>query len=146
MPSLNYDDIINLPYPNEDWNFRIKHPRMSIENRAKLFSPFAALRGHKEKISNTAEMHLSVSRENLIEDGIAELEEIITQLNELLKENIRPKISVTFFAQSKESSEGIGTYKKIIGHLKKIDMLTRVLFLESLQIPLLDIKKIVIIS
>ena len=36
----------------------MKHPRMSIANRAKIFSPFAALRGHNEKIAETAERHL----------------------------------------------------------------------------------------
>ncbi|MBR2089701.1 MAG: hypothetical protein IJ905_04920 [Fibrobacter sp.] len=54
----NYKDIIDLPYPRDDWNFLMKHPRMSIANRAKIFSPFAALRGHNEKIAETAERHL----------------------------------------------------------------------------------------
>lgn len=65
----NYKDIIDLPYPRDDWNFLMKHPRMSIANRAKIFSPFAALRGHNEKIAETAEQHLDASRdENMWED------------------------------------------------------------------------------
>ena len=40
----------------------MKHPRMSVANRAKIFSPFAALRGHNEKIAETAEQHLDESR------------------------------------------------------------------------------------
>ena len=47
----------------------MKHPRMSVANRAKIFSPFAALRGHNEKIAETAEQHLDASRdENMWED------------------------------------------------------------------------------
>ena len=58
----DYKDIIQWPYPRNDWNFLMKHPRMSVANRAKIFSPFAALRGHNEKIAETAEQHLDESR------------------------------------------------------------------------------------
>ena len=55
MPNFDYSDIIDLPYPRTDWNFLMKHPRMSVEDRAKIFHPFAALRGHAEAIDATAE-------------------------------------------------------------------------------------------
>ena len=55
MPQDVYKDIINLPYPRDDWNFLMKHPRMSMEDRAKIFRPFAALRGHAEALDATAE-------------------------------------------------------------------------------------------
>ena len=51
----NYKDIIDLPYPRNDWNFLMKHPRMNVEDRAKIFHPFAALRGHAEALDATAE-------------------------------------------------------------------------------------------
>lgn len=51
----DYKDIIDLPYPRDDWNFLMKHPRMSMEDRAKIFHPFAALRGHAEALDATAE-------------------------------------------------------------------------------------------
>ena len=54
MPSFDYSDIIDLPYPRDDWNLLIKHPRMSVEDRAKIFHPFAALRGHSEALEATA--------------------------------------------------------------------------------------------
>ena len=55
MPQDVYKDIINLPYPRDDWNFLMKHPRMSREDRAKIFHPCAALRGHAEALDATAE-------------------------------------------------------------------------------------------
>ena len=55
VPNFDYSDIIDLPYPQNDWNFLIKHPRMSVEDRAKIFHPFAALRGHAEALDATAE-------------------------------------------------------------------------------------------
>lgn len=44
-----YDDIIDLEYPLKQHD-RIKHPPMSIADRAKIFSPFAALKGYEEAI------------------------------------------------------------------------------------------------
>ena len=51
----NYKDIIDLPYPRHARNFMMKHPRMNVEDRAKIFHPFAALRGHAEALDATAE-------------------------------------------------------------------------------------------
>ena len=51
----DYKDIIDLPYPRNDWNFLMKHSRMSMTDRAKIFHPFAALRGHSEALDATAE-------------------------------------------------------------------------------------------
>ena len=51
----DYKDIIDLPYPRNYWNFLMKHPRMSMTDRAKIFHPFAALRGHSEALDATAE-------------------------------------------------------------------------------------------
>lgn len=47
---MNYDDIIEMEYPLKSSD-RVKHPRMTIENRAKIFAPFAALKGHEEAIA-----------------------------------------------------------------------------------------------
>ena len=44
-----YEDIINLPHHVSD-----RHPRMSMEDRAAQFAPFAALTGHADAIRETA--------------------------------------------------------------------------------------------
>jgi hypothetical protein len=65
----DYKDIINLPYPRDDWNFLMKHPRMNVEDRAKIFHPFAALRGHAEALDATAERKQdAVENELTLED------------------------------------------------------------------------------
>ena len=67
----NYKDIIDLPYPQNDWNFMMKHPRMSMQNRAKIFHPFAALRGHAEALDATAERKQdAVENEFTLDDQI----------------------------------------------------------------------------
>ena len=66
----DYKDIIDLPYPRDDWNFLMKHPRMSVTDRAKIFHPFAALRGHAEALDATAERKQnSVANELTLDDG-----------------------------------------------------------------------------
>ncbi len=65
----DYKDIMDLPYPRDDWNFLMKHPRMSMEDRAKIFHPFAALRGHAEALDATAEQKKdSVANEFILDD------------------------------------------------------------------------------
>lgn len=68
VPDFDYSDIIDLPYPRNDWNFLIKHPRMSMEDRAKIFHPFAALRGHAEALDATAERKLEAVANELTLD------------------------------------------------------------------------------
>ena len=46
-----YDDIVNLPHPTSK-----KHPRMSMEERAAQFSPFAALTGFGAVLQETGRL------------------------------------------------------------------------------------------
>ncbi len=45
-----YADIINMERPQTEESLR-RHPRMTLQNRAKIFSPFAALRGYDEQLA-----------------------------------------------------------------------------------------------
>lgn len=47
MVAEKYGDILFLDRPEPSR----KHPRMALGNRAKIFSPFAALRGFDEELS-----------------------------------------------------------------------------------------------
>lgn len=142
MPSFDYSDIIHLPYPREDKEFFLRHPKMAMGDRAKIFSPFAALRGFSDEIDSTASMRLNVNRDDLLEDGVAELDVAFSQLTELLDANETPKVSITYFVQEPEGSDGIGKYLTITDTVKKVDMSIRVMFLSKGQIPLQDIRKI----
>ena len=48
--SSRYSDIIDMEYPLKNRDI-IKHPPMSLQDRAKIFAPFAALKGHEEAIA-----------------------------------------------------------------------------------------------
>ena len=56
--SNKYDDIINLERPVHDGDaFEARHPKMPREARAKIFAPFAALKGYEEAIDDTSDSH-----------------------------------------------------------------------------------------
>ena len=57
-----YADLLSLSRPAP-----IKS-RMTIQNRAKIFSPFAALRGYEDEIASEGKDHLKVQRIELSEE------------------------------------------------------------------------------
>lgn len=56
----DYSDIINLPHHVSD-----HHPQMPIGERAAQFSPFAALNGHSEAITETEDLISNQYKENI---------------------------------------------------------------------------------
>lgn len=140
MPSFNYDDIINLPYPRNDWNTLIKHPRMSIENRAKIFSPFAALRGHSDAIEETAEKRLTIRQDELMEDSRLELNEALGALAERLQQGEHPVVKVSYFVQDRVLAEGVGTYEELEGTVAKLDAVTQTIQIVDKIIFLKNVK------
>lgn len=92
-----YDDIINLPRPKSK-----KHPRMSMENRAAQFSPFAALTGHSEAIKET--QRLTDSRIELEQDAIDEINRRLMWIKDNIKS--RPQAVVTYFVPDSKKNGG----------------------------------------
>ena len=58
--AAKYADILHKSRPEPSF----KHPRMSLSNRAKIFSPFAALRGYEEEIADEKWKQMRVSKSN----------------------------------------------------------------------------------
>ena len=122
--SGKYDDIIHLPHPTSK-----KHPRMSIRDRAAIFSPFAALSGHGAAIAETARLT----------DRRMELDQRQAVLLEHIEE--QPEVSVTWFRPD-ERKDG-GAYATVTGRLKKIDEVGRILILlNGTSVPLDDVVRI----
>ena len=55
-----YADILHGSRPEPSY----KHPRMALSNRAKIFSPFAALRGYEEEITEEGLEHRKLQKLN----------------------------------------------------------------------------------
>lgn len=116
----NYDDIINLPH-----HISVKHPRLSKEQRAAQFAPFAALTGYGDAIKETA--RITEDRIELDEEEKKKIDNKILALKN--KINDKPKVTITFFVPDIKKTGG--EYVTIIGNLKKIDEYNKLLILED---------------
>lgn len=129
-----YDDIIHLPH-----HVSVRHPQMSLADRAAQFSPFAALTGHEAAILETA--RLTDAFIELDDDRKAQIDRQL----QLLKENQfqNPEIEVTYF-QPDEKKNG-GAYVTARGRVKRIDEYSRqILFLDGTAVLLERVLDIVL--
>lgn len=127
-----YENIIDLPHHTSD-----KRPRMSRENRAAQFSPFAALTGFNAEINETA--RLTDEKLELSEDRI---NDINTKL-QIIMDNIDeyPEVTVEYFVPDEKKSGG--SYIKIIGNIRRIDEHERILIMkDNHTVPIDDIYSI----
>ena len=119
---------------------------MSIENRAKIFSPFAALRGHSDAIEETAEKRLTIRQDELMEDSRLELDEALGTLAERLQQGEHPVVKVSYFVQDRVLAEGVGTYEELEGTVAKLDAVTQTIQIVEKIIFLKNVQRIVIIN
>lgn len=115
--SDTYDDILYLPHPTSK-----THPRMSRQDRAAQFSPFAALTGYEDTVKETA--RLTEERPILTEDEMAELDARLRLAMELGTE-----VTVTWFQPDDKKSGGC--YVSTSSRIKKVDQLCRILTMED---------------
>lgn len=99
-----YADILHLSRPEPP----VKYPRMALSNRAKIFSPFAALRGFDDEISSEGASKLLVKKVELSD------EEKNTLSDKLLQVKKGMKVVVRYFVRSTEST---GKYICILSFL-----------------------------
>lgn len=119
-----YQDILYCSRPIS------RHPKMSVENRAKLFTPFSALRGFDIEILTTEQDRLLVPQVMLSTD---QREAIWRALNALQKDDW---VTVTHF-QPVKSLDGqlLGEYAVSSGTVKKVDDVEQLLVLEGASVP-----------
>ena len=122
----NYDDILHLPHPTSK-----THRRMSRQDRAAQFSPFAALTGYEAVVKETA--RLTEKRPVLTEDEVAELDARLRLAMELDAE-----VTVTWFQPDAKKSGG--SYVTTTSRVKKADEVQRILTMEDgAQIPIQEV-------
>lgn len=114
----DYSDIIHLPHPVSP-----TRKRMSAEERAGQFAPFAALTGFGAVITETA--RVTDERIELDEGAQEELDARLQILREHLPE--RPPVAVTYFVPDGQKSGG--AYVTALGEVKKLDLYERRLIL-----------------
>ncbi len=117
-----YDDIINLPH------YEPRHKRMTMENRAAQFAPFAALTGHGAAIAETARL-----TDDLIELSSDEQ----SRLSRILSYAYEKQADVTISYFLPDRIKDGGSYEKTCGIIKKIDEIERIIIISNgMTIPL----------
>lgn len=118
-----YQDILYCSRPVS------RHPKMSIENRAKLFTPFSALRGFDIEILTQEQDRLLVPQISLASD---QEEEIYHLLNGLHQGNWA---TVTYFVPVKHiAGQLLGEYTVVCGEVKRVDDVEQLLVLEGASV------------
>lgn len=85
MTAAKYADILHLARPKPSH----LHPRMQVENRAKIFSPFAALRGYEEEIAEEGWKKTRVSKKELSEEDIDRLSGLLRRIRSGMTVTVR---------------------------------------------------------
>lgn len=125
----NYDDIINLEH-----HVSKKHPQMSLDARAAQFAPFAALTGFDEELKEAE--RLTNERKIINEDLREKLDNKLQIIQKQI--SVKPTITVTYFVHDLRKQGG--SYRTVIGKVKKIDKYKNVVILENkTEIPIAEI-------
>lgn len=116
---FDYSDIINKMRPEHNGDdFSIRHPKMSIQDRAKIFAPFDALRGFDEAIDKENVIYAPYIY--LSEDEKQILDQVIYLIDEKLTNKEEVKGRITYFIQNGRIKD-TGTVMEISGIIKKLD-------------------------
>ena len=127
---LKYENIIN-------YNYEMKHPRMSIKNRSAQFSPFSALTGYEEMIKEKG--RITEYKKNISDDN----KELLDIKLQIINENLlnHPNITIKYFI--KDTKKNGGKYEVVNGIIKRIDLIKKVIILtNNLKIKIDDIIEI----
>ena len=122
--ATSYQDIIHLSRPFSN------HPKMAIANRAKLFTPFSALRGFDIEILTTEQDRLLVPQISLASDREEEIYRVLNGLHQ------GDWATVTYFVPVKHIAQQLlGEYTVVSGEVKRVDDVEQLLVLEGYPIP-----------
>lgn len=114
----DYSDIINLEHPEPK-----NHIRMSKENRASQFSPFAALSGYED---NLKEARRKIDQKIILEEDKKEnLDRILLKL----EKEYFPFVKITYFV--KDLKKDGGYYRTIMGNFWKTNYNEKTIYLKS---------------
>ena len=153
MPAnFRYREVFIKGKPRHDIYdpFRIRHPMMDARHRAKIFSPFDALKGFSEAVA--AKDVLYEDRPELTPEDSAELRRRLTVLHNLtynsrMARANRIEIFVTYFApcpdEEQENYEQRGKYKTITGICYNVDTeVEQTITIDRIKIPPDNVSKI----
>ncbi len=127
-----YADIIHRSRPEVPSG----NPRQPMTERAKIFSPFAALRGHEERLSEEDDRLTLVEQAELSEEDQRTLSEKIAGLSK------GEEVTVTYF-EVEDPEQNLGRYRTTRGTIQEIDPALCRIRLETEEIAFETIRELV---
>ena len=153
MPAnFRYRDVFLKGKPRHDIcdPFRIRHPVMDTRHRAKIFSPFDALKGFGDAVA--AKEVLYEDRPELAPEDSADLGRRLTVLHDLtyngrMARANRVEVSVTYYEPCPDEDHGAygqrGSYRTVTGICYNVDTeIEQMITIDRIKIPLGDVLKI----
>ncbi|MBQ8086257.1 MAG: hypothetical protein IJ232_09155 [Lachnospiraceae bacterium] len=146
---FKYIEVIKVGKPTHQKydSFYLKHPPMKLSKRAKIFSPFDALKGFDEAVQSKEVLY--VPKKELNED---EMRELNIQLNTLHNLTANSKLArennihaeITYFVPcmdiENENYLVKGSYVTVSGIVKKVDpIINKIIIIEDIKILIEDI-------
>lgn len=121
-----YADIMDAERPVSS-----RHPAMDTLDRAAQFAPFSALTGYDAVIAETA--RLTEPCIELDESAVDRINETLARIQDRIGE--QPVVTLTYFFP--DARKAGGAYRKLTGHVKKLDLYEGCLLLtDGTNIPL----------
>lgn len=114
-----YKDIINKSWPADPSIYR-RHPKMSLAERAKIFAPFAPLRGHGDRLGKEAGKLLRTARIELSEEEMDILSGKLAQVKAGME------VTIVYFEPDDPDGEN-GYYVTLTGKVAGFDPAYQVL-------------------
>ena len=132
-----YADILHMERPQSEESLR-KHPRMTLQNRAKIFSPFAALRGYDEQLAEEKQRTERVRKRILTEEEMSDLSDKLMQVTKGMT------ITVRYFVEDTTHPEiqAVGNYVTLTGKVESIDPVFRTLQIAKEVVPFEDLVEV----
>ena len=152
-PDFKYEAVLKRGRPRHDAMdpFSLRHPPMPLSRRAKLFNPFAALKGYEEalaakEVPYEPRRELSDEKKTDLDQKIAVLRRLTRHSHAAMENHVI--VSVTRFVPcSDPDHEGygqLGLYETLTGVCMGVDVKNRTLQVDEHLICARDIADIVI--
>ena len=132
-----YGDILEMERPQTEESLR-KHPRMTLQNRAKIFSPFSPLRGYDEQLAAEKQRTERVTKRILTEEEMSALSDRLMQVTKGMT------ITVRYFKEDTAHPEipAVGNYITLTGKADRIDPVFRTLQVGDIVVPFEDLVEV----
>lgn len=132
-----YGDILEMERPQTEESLH-KHPRMTLQNRAKIFSPFSPLRGYDEQLAAEKQRTERVTKRILTEEEMSALSDRLMQVTKGMT------ITVRYFKEDTAHPEvpAVGNYITLTGKADRIDPVFRTLQVGDTVVPFEDLVEV----